>query len=753
MGMVCCIAKVHDSVQDDLKHDEVPREVQTDCISPQPKVDLGDDTGQEDISRQLTDCGLQDNERENAGNEVSRKVEDDLKDDSTMDVAQEVDDEVNDLKDELRKNDIRHPDGIKADKMTDDIPRKVKDDMILQQLEDEIKDDQVQEIIPPQKLDSEILNSKDYGKAINLINLPTELLVIIMLYLPIHDRMMMRHISQKFRNMAEIPLLWKEFTLYCEPYLKRYHMGIMENLLKVIGEHVKKMCVSVITSRVLTFYESVTTSTVLEMMCSNCRNVTHVILHDEMLSPLDLGMVVNAMPQLQYLELIPMLNKYCNHDDSDDDCYCSSLEDALALLEIIPVGIKKLDLVLFEPKDLGFIVLAIQEFVDDHDTLPSTINIFGDFDGVFNRGLVVCHHWCSYWHQLRRVRRLANRTDNLFEFWSTSAVNLSSFEILLYDTVRSIPMNLFPPVPVRSYQFGAAAKTPTLIQLPAYGIVGLKDNMFHFSEYIDDRGMVSHAVTPNHGDCRSLIEERHITCTPHLHTVSYVDISYENVSSNHLQQLAMACPNLQHLHLQGNVNCLKDLQGFQAIVDKCEKLKSLNLAEISVLSIESYLLFWDLLSSLKKLTHLTIDLCMILLYDFDDDDKQRLVTMCKSCHSLLALNVHLGRESSIECNSIYENFLFSHFPSLTYCALWNIEYSSVAHSFTNCHHLKYIHEYGSYQHYLKYLHEYSHHNFKYLHAYDSRYTCEEERLLYLSRNTVIHRRYFYRPRRNRFSWF
>ena len=673
MGMVCCIAKVHDSVQDDLKHDEVPREIQTDCISPQPKVDLGDDTGQEDISRQLTDCGLQDNERENAGNEVSRKVEVDLKDDSNMDVAQEVDDEVNDLKDELRKNDIRHPDGIKADKMTDDIPRKVEDDMILQQLEDEIKDDQVQEIIPPQKLDSEILNSKDYGKVINLINLPTEVLVIIMLYLPILDRMMMRHISQRFRNVAEIPLLWKEFTLYC--YMKRYRKGIMENLLKVIGKHVRKVYVNTID----------VPTTALNYF----RNVTHVIFYENFPTwgPW-LSMIVNAMPQLQYLKVMPtseikgqLLSKYddgADDDDDDNECY-TYLDPVVKLLKDIPVTLKKLDLVLGHFGCLGGIITGIKAAVVDERSLPSIINIFGRFNITATDN-----------YNYNPYGRYQKTPPDLFEFWSTSAFNLPPFEIYLYDRVRSIPMNLFPSVPVRSYKFGAAA-TPTLIQLPAYGIMGLKDNIFHFSEYIDDHGMVSHAVTLDHGDCgQLLIEERHITCTPHLHTVSYVDISYENVISNHLQQLAVACPNLQHLHLQGNVNCLTDLQGLQAIVDKCENLRSLNLAEIPVLWVESYLLFWDLLSSLKKLTLLTIDLCMILLYDFDDDDEQKLVTMCKSCHSLLALNVHLGWEDCIECNSINENFLFSHFPSLTYCALWNIKYynSSITHSFTNCRHLK-----------------------------------------------------------------
>ena len=197
-------------------------------------------------------------------------------------------------------------------------------------------------------------------------------------------------------------------------------------------------------------------------------------------------------------------------------------------------------------------------------------------------------------------------------------------------------------------------------------------------------------------------------------------------NSNHLQQLAIACPNLQQLHLQGSVNCLKDLQGLQAIVDKCKNLESLNLAGISVYWVESYFLLWDLLSSLKKLTLLTIDLCMILLYDYDDDDKQRLVTMCKSCHSLLALNVHLGLQGCSGCYSRKVDFLFSHFPSLKYCALWGIPYSYLTDAFTNCRHLKYLHEY-------EYTDDHR--------IYDSR--CEEECLLHLSRNTVIYRKHYH----------
>ena len=612
MGMVCCVAKVHDSVQDDLKRDA---EVMS---PPQPEIDL-QITRQKDISRQLIDCDLQDNKGEN---KVSHQVEDN----TNVDVTQEVD----------------HA-----------------------SVEDPREDHSID------------------NYSINLLSLPTELLVKIMLYLPIIDRIMMLHISQRFRNMAEIPLLWRHFKL------KNHHMipSNIKSLLKVIRKHVRSMHI----------YIRDVPSNFEKIMCNvKWRRVTHLILYEGLSLEL-LDMTVDAMPHLQYLGMKLSFKRY----NDDYDTYYGGIRDTVALLKAIPVRLTVLMFVLSLPTDLESVVTGIQVFVNEYyaDALPSLIKIFGRFNITATDNSAYNHTSGNYGQRHRRnidssVRITANATDNLFKFWSKSAFSLSPFVIQLYDKVpNDTPIRLFPPVPMRSYKFGKAA-TPTLIQLPAYGIVGLKDNMFHFSKYIDDHGMVRHAVTLDHGDCGSLIEERHITCTPHLHTVSYVDISYENVNSNHLQQLAIACPNLQQLHLQGNVNCLKDLQGLQAIVDKCKNLKNLNLAGIDVSRVESYLLLWDILSSLKKLNLLTIDLCMILLYDYDDDDKKKLVTMCKSCYSLLALNVHLGHRSCIECNSSNENFLFSHFPSLTYCALWGVEYSSVKPAFTNCRHLKYIYSYG-----------------------------------------------------------
>ena len=733
MGMVCsrvcCVARVHDSVQDDLKYDEGQENIsrrpednlQTRLQDGKVQEDISrqaeTDGGQNDASRQVED-DLQDDEEQN---DISQQPEVDLQDDKVQDISRQVetDEGQNDtlrqvedgLQDDEEQNDIsRQPEvDLQDNEIHEDISRQVADDLhdnekendISRQPEDEVPDDipqqpkdelkvDVKDSIP-QKLDDTILSAFateddwkdniDYSSTL-IVNLPTEILVKILLYLPIHDRMGVRHISQRFRNVAEIPLLWKEFIVYSrgghdrttysqvsrpclkpyQPLLKPYPMGIMANLLKVIGEHVRIVYVG----------RNLAAKIFMRVMDINWRNVTHLILHN-----IDyLSQIIQSMPHLQNLEL----NLHGYRTGRQDMRYKHTVEEVVRLLEIIEGKIRKLDMFSYK---LECVVEGIQEFANKGHVLPSIINIFSivkmtarNNDGTSDFPQVTPQH-------------------ELFKFWSTSAFNLSPFEIGLYDT-EPMPIRILPPVPVRKYKFGAAEATPTLIRLSDHGIVNLKDEIFHLSEYIDDHGMVSHAVTLDFGDCRSLIEERHFYCTPHLHTVSYVDISYDkNVNSNHLQQLAVVCPNLQQLYLEGNVNCLEDLQGLHAIVNTCQNLKSLNLAGIPVSWVESYLLLWELLSSIKKLTYLAIELCVIFLYSLDNDVEQKLITMCKGFHSLLALDVCCegGRYQLRHCSSCYslnEDFLLVHFPSLTYCVMWNMDEFYVGYSFPECRRLKYL---------------------------------------------------------------
>ena len=85
--------------------------------------------------------------------------------------------------------------------------------------------------------------------------------------------------------------------------------------------------------------------------------------------------------------------------------------------------------------------------------------------------------------------------------------------------------------------------TTSLILLSHHGIVGLRHNIFYLSEY-DYNGKIMHTLTP-------ILNPYHkqVNYTSHLYSVSYVDISNLNIHSNHLEQPAIVCPNLQRLNL------------------------------------------------------------------------------------------------------------------------------------------------------------------------------------------------------------
>ena len=85
----------------------------------------------------------------------------------------------------------------------------------------------------------------------------------------------------------------------------------------------------------------------------------------------------------------------------------------------------------------------------------------------------------------------------------------------------------------------------------------------------------------------------------------------DDVYSDQLEQLAIACPNLQRLNLLQSRHCLKSLQGLRTIASSCRSLQGLNLMAISVKDVENEIKLWEILSNMK-LTHLGVDLCVLL---------------------------------------------------------------------------------------------------------------------------------------------
>ena len=477
-----------------------------------------------------------------------------------------------------------------------------------------------------------------------LEDLPTELLVKIMTYLPTRDRIVMRYVSRKLEEVSKIPLFWKEFLWSYEPH----HVSSVSNLLKSYGEHTRRMF----------FPAHVMPSKILEM-ANNCTKVTHLSLpRGNQLSLDDLEIILLTMTQLQQLDMFLPIKFYMEHTGS----IVERLWKAVA-------SVRELNLQTDVPTRA---VASIKVWAVKDNPLPSIINILTT---------ISVKHF------------LDNVTSELCSLWSDSKSKLSTYEIGIYDDKR-IPMNLYPHVPLLRFKFGPDA-TPPLIQLNNHGILDLEDNIFFISEY-DHNGVVRHTITPSFSlKCSSIVNEKHFNSTSHTQSFSCIDLSCAKVCSNHLEQLAVACPNLQRLNLKGNVNCLEDMQGLHAIVSICQSLEGLNLAGISVSSVESCLLLWESLSSLKNLTHLAINLCVLKPCDLDDACKCKLINVIAICHSLRALEIHCHFNHLVKCCSIGSSnadFLFSHFPSLTQCRMYGFQYSGLRYAITNYSKLKYLYD-------------------------------------------------------------
>ena len=74
--------------------------------------------------------------------------------------------------------------------------------------------------------------------------------------------------------------------------------------------------------------------------------------------------------------------------------------------------------------------------------------------------------------------------------------------------------------------------------------------------------------------------------------------------------------------------------------------------------------------------------------------KQKLITMFKDCRSLQSIEIYC-RDNCIECKN-NTSFLFSYFPSLAQCKMFNFRYSGIAYAITNCHQLKSLSEVNDY---------------------------------------------------------
>ena len=491
--------------------------------------------------------------------------------------------------------------------------------------------------------------------------LPTEMLLKIMSYLPTRDKITMRYVSRRLRHVSQTPLLWKELVWH--DYEPR-HVGQVSDTLRTCGEHV---------TRILFPAHVCTTPIKVLEMARCCTKVIHLSLSNPSKFSLDcIEEILCIMPHLQQLDLcIDGRYMVCTRYTLRDNYFFEGL------LKVTAARVRKLKLQINRYDNSVYTITKLQRWANEGNPLPLLIDIF-----------TAEHKWVII---------------KFLEFWSESSSKLLSCEISLYSNKR-VPMNLYPPMPICTLQSGPDA-TP-IIRLSNHGIMGL--GIFYIGKY-DHNGAVRYTISPA-GSVLRKDPYGAVTRVPHpafnlvnklfyyssmdiLHAVSYVDMSYSKVWCHNLEQLAIVCPNLQRLNLNGNGECLVRLRGLNSIVHVCQNLEGLNLAGIQLLSVKSSSGLWEIISSIKKLTHLAIDLCMLTSYD--NDHKRCLVNMFKRCHSLKALELYCGVGCSKCINT--KDFLFSHFPSLTHCRMSNFVYSGFKYAITNCHKLKYLYETNAFE--------------------------------------------------------
>ena len=439
------------------------------------------------------------------------------------------------------------------------------------------------------------------------------------------------------------------------------HVCSVSKALKTHGEYVRQIF----------FPAHVTLVNILETI-HYCPKVTHLSLPRKThLSPDNLEKIVHTMTHLEQL-----------------DVFTSSIKSGLShhkriinfiqLLEITTVRVKNLTLkfdwdegedYLDYVESIEYVVYILKSVLEDNQPLPSIIN------------LLICDQDLPLWSIVSCYEGL--------ESCLSLSYTIASLEIGFYD-INRIPMDLYPTIPLRKFQFGPAAKPP-FVKLSDHGILGLDKDVYYLSNY-DHYGNFKARLSVSLKYYKSdLVKDEHSYCISNFNSVSNVDFSYVNIYPDHLKQLAIACPNLERLNLKHSPNSLQSLQGLCAIVDNCQNLQGLNLVGIPASSVESYLLLWELLSSIKKLTHLAIDLCMLIHINnncYNAADKDKLIGMLGNCGSLKALEVTETIFDPEVCLNV--DILLGHFPSLVYISISLVKTECTKDAITNCHQLKYL---------------------------------------------------------------
>ena len=352
---------------------------------------------------------------------------------------------------------------------------------------------------------------------ITLIALPVEVLVYIISFLATREKVGIRCVSKTLRCACEVPSLWEEFIW--SRYTPRDDI-LLESVLKTFGKHIK----------IFHFADHIAPSK-LQVMMKLCKNVIHLSLPSFNYQNIEkLETVLSNTANLQILSIVAPQFGY------------------IYFIQIL-VLLSKLNELSFYGLDTDNVQGLLKEWVD-FNYIPRKLNIV--IDG--NDSIYIKSIFTSLQSSLR--------SKTLPESGHCAWLNIC-FK-------RSTKFS--PVVPAIQLRVTDSSVVLPSVRASKYGILGLDDDTLHLTEGSCCGKKVHKAILTRANN------EYIDTSVTSLSSITYFDASYCQVLyPDHLEQLSIACPNLQKLDLFGNSKCLSNLQGLQSLASNCKSLHALNL--------------------------------------------------------------------------------------------------------------------------------------------------------------------------------
>ena len=487
-----------------------------------------------------------------------------------------------------------------------------------------------------------------------LVNLPIEVLVHIVSFLPTRDKVRIRCISKTLRAISEVPSLWEDFVW--SGYAPRDEK-LLKHMLRLFGKHVKHF-----------HFAGHIAPSKIEVILKHCKNVIHLSLpsfhgHFDRLEK-----IVHCMGNVQILDVLLPYDTIRQYLTLASNFKELSLRHARLRNDVLRQWLEEWANLNYTPKKLNILVPSELRFINH---LMSSLNS------------------CV---SLLKTKPLQ----------TMSGIDTSAWcNIYLTDNSTSIP----------HVQLKVTDSSVVLSSVKAskYGILGLDCDTLNLTEGSYRGKKVQKALLiKTDVECTD-------TSIVNLTSVTYFDASNSNCSGlypGHLEQLSIVCPNLQRLNLSNNLNCLNNLQGLHSLAANCKSLQGLGLKGVHLHDAEySCIELWEILCSLC-LTQLAIEPCLIKQCDSSQKNaklssvassvqkgrtvvkQQRLDYMFRKYTSLHLLEV--GNEISHYYSPSYctlsdeELLLLTNFPSITSYRLCDLPSNNCNHALKRIFDQKYL---------------------------------------------------------------